>query len=87
MQATININVNETKEAITISICDNGGGIPESIIDKIGQPYFTTKQELNGTRLGLYTSKTIAEKHLFGTLTWHNEEKGACFVITLNIQS
>jgi|FLOH01.1.fsa_nt_gi two-component system, LuxR family, sensor kinase FixL len=87
MQATININVNETKEAITISICDNGGGIPESIIDKIGQPYFTTKQELNGTGLGLYTSKTIAEKHLFGTLTWHNEEKGACFVITLNIQS
>ncbi|MFA6190982.1 MAG: PAS domain S-box protein [Sulfurimonas sp.] len=82
-QAVINITIDETKEAITISICDNAGGIPEFIIDKIGQPYFTTKKELNGVGLGLYISRTIVEKHLCGTLTWHNEDKGACFVITL----
>ena len=86
LEATINISLSETKEAVSISICDNGGGIPESIIDKIDQPYFTTKKELNGTGLGLYISRTIIKKHLGGTLTWHNEEHGACFVITLNIE-
>lgn len=84
--ATITITVTETNELIIISICDNAGGIPESIINKIGQPYFTTKQEFNGTGLGLYISQSIIEKHLFGTLTWHNEESGACFVITLKIK-
>lgn len=78
----INISANETKDTIIISVCDNAGGIKESLMKKIGQPYFTTKKELNGTGLGLYMSKTIIEKHLFGTLTWHNEAKGACFVIT-----
>ncbi|MCX6072794.1 MAG: PAS domain S-box protein [Campylobacterales bacterium] len=82
--ASITTRVSETKEAITLSICDNGGGIPPSIMGKIGQPYFTTKQEFNGVGLGLYISRTIVEKHLCGTLTWHNEDKGACFVITLN---
>lgn len=84
--AAITITVTETDEVIIISICDNAGGIPESIMHKIGQPYFTTKQEFNGTGLGLYISRSIIEKHLFGTLTWHNEEKGACFVITLKIK-
>ncbi len=84
--AAITVTVTETNEVITISICDNAGGIPESIMNKIGQPYFTTKQEFNGTGLGLYISRSIIEKHLFGTLTWHNEENGACFVITLKIK-
>lgn len=85
-QAAITVTVSETNEAITISICDNAGGIPEAAMKKIGQPYFTTKQEFNGTGLGLYISRTIIEKHLFGTLTWHNEKNGACFVITLKIK-
>ena len=84
--AAITVTVNEINEVITISICDNAGGIPESNMTKIGQPYFTTKEALNGTGLGLYISRTIIEKHLFGTLTWHNEESGACFVITLKIK-
>jgi two-component system, LuxR family, sensor kinase FixL len=82
-EGIITVTVSETKEATTISICDNAGGIPESIMDKIGQPYFTTKQEFNGTGLGIYISRTIIEKHLHGTFTWHNESQGACFVITL----
>lgn len=84
--AAITITANETNEAVTISICDNGGGIPESILDKIGQPYFTTKKDLNGTGLGLYISRIIIEKHLFGTLRWYNKEGGACFEITLKIK-
>jgi len=85
-KAAITITANETNEAVTISICDNGGGIPESILDKIGQPYFTTKKDLNGTGLGLYISRIIIEKHLFGTLRWYNKEGGACFEVTLKIK-
>jgi PAS domain S-box-containing protein len=80
---TINLNVSSTDDSVVISVCDNGGGIPDSIIDKIDQPYFSTKDEFNGKGLGLYISRTIVERHLFGTLTWHNEQDGACFVITL----
>jgi signal transduction histidine kinase len=83
--AAIHVVVSETNEFITLSICDNAGGIPDSILDKIGQPYFTTKEEYNGVGLGLYIARTIVEKHLHGTLTWHNEDQGACFVIKLKI--
>jgi PAS domain S-box-containing protein len=81
-QAAITVTVNETLEGVTIAICDNAGGIPEAIIDKLAQPYFTTKK-LTGTGLGLHISKTIVEKYLLGTFSWHNEKDGACFVITL----
>lgn len=83
--AAITVTVSETDETISISVCDNAGGIPESIFDKIGQPYFTTKKDLNGTGLGVYISRIIIEKHLFGTLRWYNKDGGACFEVTLKI--
>lgn len=81
--AVIDITVNETEDKIAITVCDNAGGIPNEIMEKINQPYFTTKK-IYGTGLGLYISQTIIEKHFFGTLTWYNKHSGACFVITLN---
>ena len=73
----------EDEDNIIIQITDNSGGINMNIIDKIFDPYFSTKDEKNGTGLGLYMSKVIVQKHLYGTLDVHNTTDGACFTITL----
>jgi C4-dicarboxylate-specific signal transduction histidine kinase len=81
--AIITVIIDETPSSIITTIRDNGGGIPEAIIDKIADPYFTTKG-LMGTGLGLYISQTIIEKYFSGSFTWFNKNQGACFVITLD---
>ena len=80
---SITITQEIKNEQIIITICDNGGGIEDSIKDKIFKPYFSTKKELNGTGLGLYMSQLIVEKHLGGSLTFSNKNGGTCFEIRL----
>jgi signal transduction histidine kinase len=79
----ITITVREKNNSIILNVCDNGGGIDESNIEKIFDPYFTTKEDLNGSGLGLYMSKIIITQHFNGTITAQNQEKGACFSINL----
>jgi len=79
----INIITKEDDEYHIIEIKDTGGGIPNNILDKIFDPYFTTKDSKNGTGLGLYMSKTIVEKHNKGILSVNNIDNGVSFEIKL----
>ncbi len=84
--------VKKDNQAI-ITIKDNAGGIPESIIDKIFESKFTTKSESKGSGIGLFMSKEIITKHMNGTISVSNtsylyENKsynGASFTIELPI--
>jgi len=86
-QSHINIDLSDTEETIAITITDNAGGIPDHILPKIFDPYFSTKNKTQGTGIGLYMSKTIIEKHYDGKLEAKNEGSGAVFTITLPISS
>jgi len=66
-----------------IQVKDNAGGVPENIIDKIFDQYFSTKNEEEGTGLGLDLCKYIIEKRCHGNLSFKNEDNGAVFTIRL----
>lgn len=71
----------DNQEKILIKVEDNGGGINKDYIDKIFEPYFTTKHKSQGTGIGLYMSKQIVEKHLGGTITVSSSNTNTCFNI------
>lgn len=84
----------ETKKfenKIVIKIKDNAGGIDENILDKIFEPYFTTKESKQGTGIGLYMCNEIVVKHFNGEISVTNEYfeysnqkyKGSQFTIEL----
>jgi len=86
---SIYIDITEDETDNIIKIIDNAGGIPLNIINKIFDPYFTTKHKYIGTGIGLYASKEIIETTMKGRLLSENIDKeidginykGACFSI------
>ena len=68
----IKIIVNKYKNHLIVNILDNGGGIPQEILPKIFEPYYTTKYKSAGTGIGLYMSKQIIEKHMDGEIFCKN---------------
>jgi PAS domain S-box-containing protein len=79
----IHISVINTQQNSFITIEDSGGGIPIHIMDRICEPYFTTKEQGKGTGVGLYMSKQIVERHMNGELIFENSNYGAKFTIKL----
>jgi len=77
----ININVDATNADIIISISNNGKKIEKRDINKIFNPYFSTKKE--GTGIGLYLSKLIIKKSFEGELEVSNTQEGVCFTLKL----
>lgn len=69
-------------DCITIEIMDNAGGIDDNILDKVFEPYFTTKLYANGVGIGLYMSKIIIEKNMDGQMMMENRFDGVKTVIT-----
>ena len=82
-QAWIKFFVEDKEDLIQITIEDNAGGIDETKIDKIFQPYFSTKKKLQGSGIGLYMSKEIIEKSMSGKIQVENGQYGAVFKILL----
>jgi signal transduction histidine kinase len=81
----VSIDVTHDKDILKIEISDNGGGIDSSVIDKIFEPYVSTKSESSGTGLGLYLCKKIIDDKCAGKLYAKNSDIGAIFVVELPI--
>jgi signal transduction histidine kinase len=92
-EKVVKINLIEQNNNILIEIFDNAGGIPDTILPKIFEPYFTTKHQSQGTGIGLYMSSEIINSHFKGSLTASNENfiiddttyYGACFKINIPV--
>lgn len=79
----IEITTCRDKDFFCLGIKDNAGGVNEEIVDKIFDLYFSTKNDKNGTGLGLYMSRIIIEDHCKGKLEVQNLKNGALFTIKL----
>ena len=79
----ISINTSATGEYVRIDINNDGGAIPEKIMGKIFDPYFTTKFASAGTGIGLYMSKVIIENNMGGKLYAENTGDGVTFTVKL----
>ncbi len=82
----VTIQTKKLTDKIEITVSDNGNGIPQNIIDKIFQPFFTTKPTGEGTGLGLSLVYDIITKEHNGTIKVESTEgEGTTFVINLSI--
>jgi signal transduction histidine kinase len=82
-EPTVSVSTKKMIDKVFITVTDNGNGIPQKIIDKIFQPFFTTKPSGEGTGLGLSLSYDIVKAHQGELSVVSNEEEGTTFQIIL----
>ena len=82
---TVSVGTKKLKDTVQITVKDNGNGIPKEIVDKIFQPFFTTKPTGQGTGLGLSMSYDIVKAHGGELKVETNEGEGSKFIIILPV--
>ena len=81
----VSVSTKKEKGIIIVCVTDNGNGIPKKILDKIFQPFFTTKPTGQGTGLGLSLSYDIIKAHGGELKVETKEGEGSTFIIHLTI--
>jgi phosphate/phosphite/phosphonate ABC transporter binding protein len=84
LEGIITVDIEEAQDRVVVRVRDNGGGIDDTVLAKLFEPYVTTKGE-NGTGIGLYMSKAIIERKMDGRISVANAGQGAEFVIELPV--
>jgi signal transduction histidine kinase len=79
----VKVSLKKIDTDVIITVEDNAGGIPDKILPKIFDEYFTTKDTDKGTGLGLYMSKKIMLESMHGDLTVENTQNGAQFTMAI----
>ncbi len=82
-EPTVSVSTKKMNDKIEIKVKDNGNGIPQKVVDKIFQPFFTTKPTGQGTGLGLSLSYDIVKAHGGEIKVETKEGEGTEFIITL----
>jgi two-component system NtrC family sensor kinase len=82
-EPTVSVSTKKINGMIEINVADNGNGIPQKILDKIFQPFFTTKPTGQGTGLGLSLSYDIVKAHGGELRVETKEGEGSTFIIAL----
>jgi C4-dicarboxylate-specific signal transduction histidine kinase len=80
---TLTIATSENETQVFITVQDNAGGVSTEVLERMYEPYFTTKFESHGTGIGLYMSKMIIENSMKGSLVSANSKGGLITTITI----
>ncbi|MBS4096970.1 MAG: PAS domain S-box protein [Sulfuricella sp.] len=73
------VAIGSVEKNAQVTVRDNGGGVPDDIVERIFDPYFTTREK--GTGIGLYMSKMIVENNMNGSIRVRNAQGGAEFIV------
>jgi signal transduction histidine kinase len=82
-EPTVSVSTKKVGDKVEIKVADNGNGIPQKLLDKIFQPFFTTKPTGQGTGLGLSLSYDIVKAHSGELKVETKEGEGSTFTIQL----
>ncbi len=85
-EPTVSVSTKKVSNKVEIKVADNGNGIPQKILDKIFQPFFTTKPTGQGTGLGLSLSYDIVKAHGGELKVETKENEGSSFIIQIPVK-